>query len=174
MQAGSTLLPARRGCLAVPGEASAFSTFACVSHLRQQLGLYITIISRTHVPPVEFHHSISRNPSALLGFLNAVRRHISAESTSFDPLTAPQAYATLRWKVPRREWSMIKRDPIDPDAVYSREEVAELLGVSLSTIKRLISARQLEVSRPESIRRIFIKGSSILSMLEETKIEAVR
>jgi len=29
---------------------------------------------------------------------------------------------------------MIKRDPIDPDAVYSREEVAELLGVSLSTI----------------------------------------
>jgi excisionase family DNA binding protein len=69
---------------------------------------------------------------------------------------------------------MIKREPIDPDAVYSREEVAELLGVSLSTIKRLISARQLEVSRPESIRRIFIKGSSILAMLEDTKIEAVR
>ena len=44
---------------------------------------------------------------------------------------------------------MIKRDPIDPDAVYSREEVAELLGVSLSTIKRLISARQLENFRRE-------------------------
>jgi excisionase family DNA binding protein len=69
---------------------------------------------------------------------------------------------------------MVKRDPINPEAVYSREEVAELLGVSLSTVKRLIAARQVEVSRPESIRRIFIKGSSILSMLEETKIEAVR
>jgi excisionase family DNA binding protein len=69
---------------------------------------------------------------------------------------------------------MVKRAPIDPNAVYSREEVAELLGVSLSTVKRLIAARQLEVSRPESIRRIFIKGSSILEMLEETKIEAIR
>jgi excisionase family DNA binding protein len=69
---------------------------------------------------------------------------------------------------------MIKRDPINPDAIYSREEVAELLGVSLSTIKRLIAARQVEVSRPESIRRIFIKGSSILKMLEETRIETVR
>jgi len=68
---------------------------------------------------------------------------------------------------------MVKRDGINPDAVYSREEVAELLGVSLSTIKRLIAARQLEVSRPDSIRRIFIKGSSILKMLEETKIEAL-
>ena len=52
---------------------------------------------------------------------------------------------------------MVKREPIDPGAVYSREEVAELLGVSLSTIKRLIAARQLEVSRPDSIRRIFPK-----------------
>ncbi|MFP4440364.1 MAG: helix-turn-helix domain-containing protein [Chloroflexaceae bacterium] len=65
---------------------------------------------------------------------------------------------------------MIKRDPIHPDAVYSREEAAELLGISLSTIKRLISAGQLEASRPESIRRVFIKGSSILDMLEETRI----
>ena len=69
---------------------------------------------------------------------------------------------------------MVKREGINPDAIYSREEVAELLGVSLSTIKRLIAARQLEVSRPDSIRRIFIKGSSILRMLEETRIEAVR
>lgn len=65
---------------------------------------------------------------------------------------------------------MIKREPIHPDAVYSREEAADLLGISLSTIKRLISAGQLEASRPESIRRVFIKGSSILTMLEETKI----
>jgi excisionase family DNA binding protein len=72
------------------------------------------------------------------------------------------------------EEGMIKRDPINPDSVYSREETAELLGVSLSTIKRLIAAGQLEASRPDSIRRIFIKGSSILRMLEDTKIGAER
>jgi excisionase family DNA binding protein len=69
---------------------------------------------------------------------------------------------------------MIKREPIHADAVYSREETADLLGVSLSTIKRLIAAGQLEASRPDSIRRVFIKGSSILRMLEETKIETSR
>jgi excisionase family DNA binding protein len=66
---------------------------------------------------------------------------------------------------------VISREPIHPDRIYSREEAAEVLGVSLSTVKRLIAAGQLEASRPESIRRIFIKGSSILHMLEETKIE---
>jgi excisionase family DNA binding protein len=70
-------------------------------------------------------------------------------------------------------WHM-KREPINPDAIYSREETADLLGVSLSTVKRLIAAGQLEASRPESIRRVFIKGSSILRMLEETKIEVTR
>jgi excisionase family DNA binding protein len=65
---------------------------------------------------------------------------------------------------------MLQRQPIHPDAVYSREETAELLGVSLSTIKRLIAAGQLEASRPESIRRVFIKGSSIMRMLDVTKI----
>lgn len=69
---------------------------------------------------------------------------------------------------------MLKREPINPDAIYSREEAADVLGVSLSTIKRLIAAGQLEASRPESIRRVFIKGSSILRMLEETKIEVAR
>lgn len=68
----------------------------------------------------------------------------------------------------------MKREPINPDSVYSREETADLLGVSLSTIKRLIAAGQLTASRPDSIRRIFIKGSSILQMLEETKIGAGR
>ena len=34
----------------------------------------------------------------------------------------------------------MKNSPINPDAVYSREEAAELLGVSLSTVKRLIAA----------------------------------
>ncbi|HNP88380.1 MAG: helix-turn-helix domain-containing protein [Chloroflexi bacterium SZAS-1] len=65
----------------------------------------------------------------------------------------------------------MKHEPIHPDAVYSREEAAELLGVSLSTVKRLIAAGQLAASRPDSIRRIFIKGSSILTMLEETTLE---
>ncbi len=65
---------------------------------------------------------------------------------------------------------MLSRQPIHPDAIYSREEAAELLGVSLSTIKRLIAAGQLQASRPDSIRRVFIKGSSILRMLEETRI----
>lgn len=68
----------------------------------------------------------------------------------------------------------MKREPIHPDAVYSREEAAELLGISLSTIKRLIASGQLEASRPESIRRVFIRGSSILKMLEESKIQAQR
>jgi excisionase family DNA binding protein len=69
---------------------------------------------------------------------------------------------------------MSVREGINPEAVYSREEVADLLGVSLSTVKRLIAAGQLEASRPESIRRVFIKGSSILQMLASTKIESGR
>lgn len=66
---------------------------------------------------------------------------------------------------------MLQREPVHPDAIYSREEAAEVLGISLSTLKRLIAAGELEVSRPPSIRRIFIKGSSILRMLEETRLE---
>ncbi|KPV52394.1 DNA-binding protein [Kouleothrix aurantiaca] len=65
----------------------------------------------------------------------------------------------------------MKREPIHPDTVYSREEAADVLGVSLSTIKRLIASGQLVASRPDSIRRIFIKGSSILAMLEETTLD---
>jgi excisionase family DNA binding protein len=68
----------------------------------------------------------------------------------------------------------VQREPINPDAVYSREETADLLGVSLSTVKRLIASGELEASRPPSIRRIFIKGSNILRMLDATKIEAER
>lgn len=68
---------------------------------------------------------------------------------------------------------IVKREPVHPDAIYSREEAAELLGISLSTLKRLIAAGQLEASRPSSIRRVFIKGSSILEMLENTKIESL-
>ena len=70
--------------------------------------------------------------------------------------------------------TMLKREPVHSEAIYSREEAAQVLGVSLSTIKRLIAAGQLEASRPDSIRRVFIKGSSIIRMLDETKIEANR
>jgi excisionase family DNA binding protein len=66
---------------------------------------------------------------------------------------------------------MLHREPIHPDAIYSREEAAKVLGISLSALKRLIASGELEVSRPPSIRRIFIKGSSILRMLEETRLE---
>ncbi len=60
---------------------------------------------------------------------------------------------------------------INAQAVYSRQEAAELLGVSLSTLKKLIDAGYLTVSRPPGVRRIFIQGSSILRMLQETAVE---
>lgn len=60
---------------------------------------------------------------------------------------------------------------IDPNAIYSRQEAARLLGISLSTLKKLISNGHLRVSRPPGIRRIFIKGESIMAMLEATEVE---
>ncbi len=66
---------------------------------------------------------------------------------------------------------MAIKEPIQENAVYSREEVADLLGVSLSTIKRLIQNGQLEVSKPNGVRRVFIQGSSILRMLDESRLE---
>lgn len=60
---------------------------------------------------------------------------------------------------------------INANAVYSRQEAAEVLGVSLSTLKKLIDAGYLRVSRPAGVRRIFIQGSSILEMLNETSVE---
>ena len=64
---------------------------------------------------------------------------------------------------------MVGQKPaIEPNAVYSREEVAELLGVSLSTLKRIITEGHLKVTRLRGMRRIFITGSSILAMLEQS------
>jgi excisionase family DNA binding protein len=60
---------------------------------------------------------------------------------------------------------------INQNAVYSRQEAAEVLGVSLSTLKKLIDAGYLRVSRPAGVRRIFIQGSSILEMLQQTAVE---
>lgn len=60
---------------------------------------------------------------------------------------------------------------IEVGAVYSRQEAAEALGISLSTLKRLIKKGHLHVSKPSGMRRIFITGESILAMLNETKVE---
>ncbi|MEP7288227.1 MAG: helix-turn-helix domain-containing protein [Chloroflexota bacterium] len=64
-----------------------------------------------------------------------------------------------------------QKPSIDPDSIYSREEAAAALGISLSTLKKLINAGYLRVSQPPGIRRIFIKGESILAMLDETVVE---
>jgi excisionase family DNA binding protein len=60
---------------------------------------------------------------------------------------------------------------IEPGAVYSRQEAAEALGISLSTLKRLIKKGHLKVSKPGGMRRVFITGESILGMLEDTAVE---
>jgi excisionase family DNA binding protein len=67
---------------------------------------------------------------------------------------------------------MDSKASIHENAVYSREETANLLGVSLSTLKRLIESGQLAVSQPTGMRRVFIKGSSILQMLDATTLES--
>jgi excisionase family DNA binding protein len=65
---------------------------------------------------------------------------------------------------------VIDKPTIKENAIYSRREAALALGVSLSTLKKLIDEGFLEVSRPPGMRRIFIKGSSLLHMLERTTL----
>ena len=60
---------------------------------------------------------------------------------------------------------------IEAGAVYSRQEAAEALGISLSTLKRLIKKGHLRVSKPAGMRRVFITGESILTMLNQTAME---
>jgi len=60
---------------------------------------------------------------------------------------------------------------IEPGAVYSRQEASEALGISLSTLKRLVKNGHLRVSKPNGMRRVFITGESILAMLNETTVE---
>jgi excisionase family DNA binding protein len=62
---------------------------------------------------------------------------------------------------------MREKPAIEPDAIYSREEAAVLLGVSLTTIKRLITQGHLMASRPNGTRRVLIRGSYILKMLDQ-------
>ena len=60
---------------------------------------------------------------------------------------------------------------IEAGAIYSRQEAAVALGISLSTLKRLIRKGHLRVSKPDGMRRVFITGESILGMLDETVVE---
>jgi len=55
---------------------------------------------------------------------------------------------------------------VEPNAVYSREEASEILGVSLSTLKRMITEGHLPVSKLNGGRRVFIRGANILTMLD--------
>ncbi len=57
------------------------------------------------------------------------------------------------------------RPPIVANRVYSRDEVAEILDVSLSTVKRLLASRALRSSQPPGTRRVFITGQAIIDML---------
>ncbi len=60
---------------------------------------------------------------------------------------------------------------IEDGAVYSRQEAAEALGISLSTLKRLITKGHLQVSKPDGMRRVFITGESIKAFLQGTVVE---
>ena len=67
---------------------------------------------------------------------------------------------------------MVRPKPaIEPNAVYSREEAAEILGVSLSTIKRIVAEGHLQISRLNGSRRVFIKGANILAMLDHATVQ---
>jgi excisionase family DNA binding protein len=61
------------------------------------------------------------------------------------------------------------RPPIVTTRVYSRAEVAEILNVSMSTVKRLLASGQLRASQPPGLRRVFITGQAILDMLAENE-----
>lgn len=63
-----------------------------------------------------------------------------------------------------------ERPIIESNRIYSREEVAEVLNISMSTVKRLIAGGHLRVSQPPGMRRVLIRGQHILDLLEETEI----
>lgn len=64
-----------------------------------------------------------------------------------------------------------ERPSIVPTRVYSRAEVAEILNVSLSTVKRLLAAGHLRASQPPGLRRVFITGQAILDMLDLSRVD---
>lgn len=64
---------------------------------------------------------------------------------------------------------MFAKIPIEPNAIYTRQETAQLLGISLSTLKQLIRTGQLRVSQPMGLRRVLIRGAAILEMLARSE-----
>jgi excisionase family DNA binding protein len=69
------------------------------------------------------------------------------------------------------EMANLQKLNIEPGVVYSRQEASELLGISLSTLKRLIKKGHLQVSKPAGMRRVFITGDSIQMMLNATAVD---
>jgi excisionase family DNA binding protein len=68
---------------------------------------------------------------------------------------------------------MVRPKPaVEPNAIYSREEAAEILGVSLSTLKRLVAEGHLQVSKLNGGRRVFIRGANILTMLDQSTVKS--
>jgi len=67
---------------------------------------------------------------------------------------------------------MREKPAIQPNAIYSRQEAAALLGLSLTTVKRLIAKGHLMASRPDGTRRVLIRGSYILKMLDQNVMES--
>lgn len=65
---------------------------------------------------------------------------------------------------------MEDRPAIQPLRVYTREEAAHVLGVSLSTLKRLIAKGHLKTFRPDGQRRVLILGSSLLHLFGEERV----
>lgn len=86
-------------------------------------------------------------------------------------LTRPSARVSLYSIVEGlRPMSTTLKPTIKSGAVYSRQEAAEALGISLSTLKRLVKNGHLRVSKPAGMRRVFITGESILAMLDNTTV----
>jgi excisionase family DNA binding protein len=67
---------------------------------------------------------------------------------------------------------MREKPAIQPNAIYSRQEAAALLGLSLTTLKRLIAKGHLMASRPNGTRRVLIRGSYMLKMLDQNVMES--
>ncbi len=63
-----------------------------------------------------------------------------------------------------------ERPVIEPNRIYSRLEAAEVLNISLSTVKRLIASGQLRASQPPTMRRVFITGQAMLEFLQATEL----
>jgi excisionase family DNA binding protein len=76
----------------------------------------------------------------------------------------------MEWRKVRPMVQTVK-PRIEAGAVYSRQEAAAALGISLSTLKRMVKSGYLRVSKPEGMRRVFITGESILAMLDSTTVE---